>query len=84
MKLYAAYRPVAISANGSYTIRGNRMAGFVPTASGTMTVTDADGTVHLNACPVTAGTPLTFPIFFNTGMGGTVSLASTAAGTLLL
>lgn len=84
MKAYSSYRPQAIAANGSYKVSGARMGGFMPTASGTMTVTDADGTVHLNALAVTAGSLVVFPIHFNTNMGGTVSLASSAAGTLLV
>ncbi len=84
MKSYSSYRPQPISANGSYRINGPRMGGFLPTATGTITVVDADGTTLLATCAVTAGSLLVFPIHFNTNMGGTVTLASSAAGTLLI
>lgn len=67
------------------------IAGFLCTASGTLTITDADGTVVVNALPVFAPTaPLPFaswiriPLVSNTSAGFTVQLAGGAAGTLFL
>lgn len=83
MKQYQAYRPVPMTAGASYVVKGQRIAGFLCTTTGTLTVTDADGTVLVNAIAVTAGQFLELPLFFNTSMGGTVAL-TTAAGTLLV
>lgn len=84
MKSYEAFRAQRITANGSYLVGGNRIAAFLPSAGGTIAVTDADGTTLVAATTVTAGVYVELPIRFNTNMGGTVTLASDAAGTLLL
>lgn len=76
---YAAH-PVA--ANGSYKC-GSGIAGFLCTVAGTITVTDADGTVLVNALPVTAnGLFIRIPLLFRGVAGGTVTLAGGAAGTI--
>lgn len=62
---------------------GVAIAGFLCTASGTLTVTDESGNVLLNAFPVTAGTFTRIPMFLTTSAGGKVTLAGGAAGTLL-
>jgi hypothetical protein len=77
-------RPQRMAANTSYRVQGSSVQEFLCTVSGTLTVTDADGTVHVDAIPVTAGVDLNLKFFFNTNMGGTVSLAGGAAGTLLV
>lgn len=61
---------------------GVSIAAFLPTVSGTLTVTDADGTVLVNAVPVTAGVYLKLPLLFRSTSGGVVQLAGGAAGTL--
>ena len=76
------YNPKPLGANGK-SICGASIAGFLATVSGTLTVTDADGTVLLNAFPVTAGTFTRIPIMSNSNAGMTVQLAGGAAGTLL-
>ena len=84
MKTYESYRAEPMSANASFKVGGARIAGFLCVASGTITVTDADGTVLLNALPVTAGAQVSLPMFFKTTQGGTVTLGTNAAGTLLV
>jgi hypothetical protein len=77
------FRPQAMAAGSSFKVGGHHIAGFLCTVTGTMTITDADGTVHVSALPVTQGTYTRIPLNFNTSMGGTVAL-TTAAGTLFL
>jgi len=77
------YRPQAMGVGKSYMVNGTHIAGFLPTVTGTMTITDVDGTVHVSALPVTAGVYVQIPLLFNTPMGGTVAL-TTAAGTLFI
>lgn len=76
------YCPKPLGANGSTKI-GTNLAGFICTVSGTLTVTDADGTVLVNALPVTAGDFTRLPILSNTNAGMTVTLAGNGEGTLL-
>jgi hypothetical protein len=61
---------------------GVKIAGFLPTVAGTFTVTDADGTVLVNALPVALGPFIRIPLLFNTSAGGKVTLGGGAAGTL--
>lgn len=75
------YNGKPMAANSSLKI-GATLAGFLCAATGTLTVTDADGTVIVAAVPVTAGQFIRIPLLSNTGAGMTVSLASNAAGTL--
>jgi hypothetical protein len=77
------FRPQAMTAGSSFKVGGHHLAGFLCTVAGSMTITDADGTVHVSALPLTAGTYVKIPLNFNTSMGGTVAL-TTAAGTLFL
>lgn len=76
------YAPHAMAANSSRDC-GVTIAGFLCTVAGTLTITDADGTVHVNALPITAnGLFIRIPLLFNTSAGGRVTLAGGAAGTL--
>lgn len=75
---YAAH-PMAANAS---RVCGVTLAGFLCTATGTLTVTDANGTVLVSAVPVTAGLFTKIPLLTETSAGCTVSLASNAAGTL--
>lgn len=76
---YAAH-PMAANASQKC---GAGIAGFLCTVAGTITVTDADGTVLVNALPVTAnGLFIRLPLLFRTSAGGSVTLAGGAAGTL--
>lgn len=83
MRTQSNYRPQAMAAGTSVKIGGYKISGFLCTVSGTLTVTDNDGTVHVNAVPVTAGLFTDIPLLFNTSEGGTVAL-TTAAGTLFI
>lgn len=79
VKEYYGAKPMA--ANATQNV-GVAIAGFLPTVTGTLTVTDADGTVLVSAVPVTAGIFVRIPLMFNTSSGGKVTLAGGAAGTL--
>jgi hypothetical protein len=79
MKEYYGAKPMA--ANATQKV-GVAIAGFLPTVAGTITVTDADGTVLVNAAPIVTGQFVRIPLFFNTSAGGSVTLAGGAAGTL--
>lgn len=78
IKEHYAAQPMAA---GTSRKCGVAIAGFLCTTSGTMTITDADGTVLVDALTVSAGTWTRIPLFFRTSAGGTVAL-TTAAGTL--
>lgn len=73
-------KPMAANSALGFT---NSVAGFLCTVAGTITITDADGTVLLNAFPVAAGTFAKIPISSKTNGTGSVQLAGGAAGTLL-
>jgi hypothetical protein len=76
------YTPVVIAAGGTWKsdqIHG--LGAFIPTVTGTITITDGNGNVVLNACPVTAGTRLELTMYTQ-GNTAVVALTS-AAGTLL-
>lgn len=77
---YAAH-PMGANAT---RVCGVAIAGFLCTVAGTITVTDANGTVLLNAFPITAnGMFIRLPILAETSQGLTVTLGGGAAGTLL-
>lgn len=77
-KEHYAAKPMAA---GSSLRVGVSIGGFLCTVSGTMTITDADGTVLVDDLPVTQGQWIRIPLLFRTSAGGEVSL-TTAAGTL--
>lgn len=86
-------RPEAIAANGSVTLGGGHMLGFLCVVSGTLTVTLIIGNMTGNptsvtavdAVPVTAGIytpiPITWP---SVPQGCVVTLAGGAKGTLIV
>lgn len=76
------YNAKPMGANASLPC-GASIAGFLCTVAGTLTVTDADGTVLVNALPITAnGLFIRIPLLAHTSAGCVVSLAGGAAGTL--
>jgi hypothetical protein len=75
------YNPKPMAANSSQNC-GVTIGGFLCTVAGTLTVTDADNTVLVNALPVTAGLFTRIPLMSRTGAGCVVQLAGGAAGTL--
>ena len=83
-KVRETYRPVLMAADASEVIGGARLGGFLAATAGTLTVTDFDGTVHVNAHPVTEGQDVPLPLYFNSLQGGTVTLAGGASGTLFV
>ena len=78
-----AYRAQPMAANSVFANGGAHVAGFLATVAGTITITDADNTVLLNAMPIAVGFTK-IPMLFRTLAGGTVALGGGAAGTLLL
>jgi hypothetical protein len=84
MNVRERFRPQPIAANGNFTVRGPNLGGFLATVSGTLTLTDADGTVLVNAVPVTAGVFTLLPFNFVSAQGAVVQLAGGAAGTLAI
>lgn len=75
------YNAKPLGANGSANC-GASIGGFLCTVAGTLTITDADGTVLVNALPVTAGQFTRIPLLARSSAGCTVQLAGGAAGTL--
>jgi hypothetical protein len=76
------YQAKPMGANSSLKI-GATLAGFLCTANGNLTVTDADGTVLVNAHPCTAGQGfIRIPIVSNTTAGMTITLAGGCSGTI--
>lgn len=69
-----------MTANATFTLTGSNILGFLAVTAGTVTVTDPTGKVLVNAVPVAAGQWLKIP--FYVGIGGTVTLAGGASGTL--
>lgn len=76
------YHPKPMTANSSAIIKGVHMGGFAAKTNGTITVTDNDGTVLVDAHPVTAGIYMPLPFVFSSSEGATVTLAGGASGTL--
>lgn len=75
------YSAKPMAANTTLVV-GTHIEGFLVAIAGTLTVTDADGTVLVNALPVALGPFIRIPLLFNTGAGGKVTLGGGAAGTL--
>jgi len=75
------YAPKPIAANATVIV-GSRVAGFLCSTIGNLTLTDSAGTVVVNALPVVQGFNR-IAVFFNYPQGNTVT-SSSAVGTLLL
>jgi len=84
MNVRERFRPQPMGINGQYTIRGSNVGGFLATVAGTLTLTDPNGTVVVNAVPVTAGVYTPIPATFSSAEGASVQLAGGAAGTLFI
>jgi hypothetical protein len=76
------YTPTVVAANATVAVTGSQTGGFLAITAGTITLTDLDGNVELNAFPVAAGQYVPLPILLNT-LGGTFTAAGGASGTLL-
>lgn len=76
------FRPQPMAADSAFIIRGINLGGFLATVAGTITVTDPDGTVIVNACPLVAGAFTPLPFIFTSANGAVVQLGGGAAGTL--
>ncbi len=85
-------RPQPIAANGTVTLDGNHIMGFICVVSGTLTVTLSTGSMTgissvtaVDAVPVTAGVYLPLPLVFPSVPGAcVVTLAGGAKGTLVI
>ena len=86
-------RPQAIAADGSVTLGGNHVMGFLAAVSGTITVVVKDGSngtsvqdvTVVDAVPVTAGVYTPLPMDWPAvPQGITVTLAGGAKGTLFV
>ena len=78
------YRPQLMGVDTSYEVKGGQVGGFLAKTAGTLTMTDADGTVLVSAQPVAVGAYVPLPFMFRTAAGGTISLAGGASGTLAI
>jgi hypothetical protein len=78
------FRMAPMATNAAERVGGPRLGAFLAKTAGTITVTDADSTVLVDAVPVAAGQFTPIPGMFRTGAGGTVTLAGGASGTLFV
>lgn len=76
------FRAQPLGVNASTTVGGMAIGGILAKTAGTITMTDADGTVLVDAIPVSAGVYTPLPFLFKTNAGGTITLAGGASGTL--
>lgn len=88
MQTRNAFNPVPMAANALHNVTGSTIAGFLPTVSGTLTITgrSADGTgavTLVDAVPVTAGIYVDLPCALPSP-GAAVQLAGGAKGTLFV
>lgn len=81
--VYPRFDPVPMGVAATYTFpQGSPLGigGFLCVTAGTITVARADGTVLVNAFPLTAGTYVPLPFFC--GAGASVTLGTGCSGTL--
>lgn len=83
MDVRERFHPVAMDADTEYPLTGIHMGGFLAKTNGTITVTEVDGTVLVDAVPVTAGIYTPIPCTFQ-NTGAVVTLAGGASGTLFI
>lgn len=74
------YTPEVVGVNTTIPLYSNSIGGFLAKTAGTITVTASNGTVLVNAHPVTAGGY--FPLPFYVGDGASFTTAGGASGTL--
>lgn len=84
MRVQESYTPYPLASNATYKIAGRNLSGFLAVTSGTLTVTDRNSRVLINAVPVTAGVYTPFPLMSDPLLDGTVVLAGGASGTLFI
>lgn len=83
MIIQERYHAAAVGVNSTYKAGSGAatgIAGFLAVTAGTLTATRADGTIVVNALPVSAG--VYYPIPFLMGHEFTVTLAGGASGTI--
>lgn len=74
-------KPVVVGVTTTVPFTGSAACTFMAVTAGTITITDANGTVLLNAFPVAAGSWLELDMFVGVN-GGTITTAGGASGTL--
>jgi len=84
MRVQESYTPQPLAANATFRIAGRNLSGFLAVTSGTLTVTDGNARVLINAVPVSAGVYTPFPLMWDGLLNGTVVLAGGASGTLFV
>ncbi len=84
MNVKEAYTPYPVAADGTVVVNGPQMGGFLCVTGGTVTVTNDDAVVLVNALPVTAGVYYPMPIRFGGHGGGKLVCAGGASGTVLV
>lgn len=72
-----------VGVNTTFPVNGNSIGGFLCKTAGTISVASSNGTLVVDAHPVTAGTYYPLPILLN-GHLGTFTTAGGASGTLLV
>jgi len=81
------YKPVPVGVNGTITILGSKILGFMPATAGNITITIIQGEgrapLTLPAIPVAAGILCELPIFVGTAALSTLVAAGGASGVLL-
>lgn len=77
------YTMYPMAANTTFVLRNYSIAGFLAKTGGTITVTDLNNVVRVDAIPITAGQYLPIPGMLQTS-GGTVTLGGGASGTLFV
>lgn len=73
--------PIVCAANSTTPFTANAVHSFFAVTAGTITITEFDGTVVLNAFPVTAGQWIEFEMNVSPS-GGTITTALGASGTV--
>lgn len=76
------FHPTPMGVNASAVVGGGNIGGFLAKTSGNISVTSQQGTVYIDAVPVTAGIYTPIPMIFPRPGGGTILLAGGASGTL--
>jgi hypothetical protein len=81
------YKPVPVPVDGTVTILGSKILGFMPSTAGNITITIIQGDgrplLTLPAIPVTPGNLCELPIFVGTAALSTLVAAGGASGVLL-
>ena len=81
MNVRERYTPVVMAANTTVPLYGSDVGAFLCVTAGTITVVNSKGVTIVAAFPVSAGVYYPF-LFYLDGVGGSVTTAGGASGTL--